>query len=234
MRLIKLHRNFLINKISAILIAIVIIIGLLINIIGIITLNKEYNWFECNISFIEYLNTNILYYKLVVINLITYIWGSSFLKHSDSYHLLITGYKNIKFKYIISKMIILVLITIAIILCNAYLMSLIAVTCGNFNYSFKIIIEVFINLLLICLIYGLLSSAFSMLFNHQYSFFIAVGLFVLGELIKDGGNEVEVFFVFFPIINNVMEESFNFGVFHLIILFIIYFIVVLFGYLYKK
>ena len=46
---------------------------------NIITLNKEYNWFEGTISFSEYLQTNNLYYKLVVVNLISYIWGSFFI-----------------------------------------------------------------------------------------------------------------------------------------------------------
>ena len=78
MKLVKLHRNFLVNKISVILMLIVIFIGLLVNIFSIYSLNHEYNWFEGYNSFLEYLASNILYYKLVMINLICFIWGSKY------------------------------------------------------------------------------------------------------------------------------------------------------------
>lgn len=232
MKLVKLHRNFLVNKISVILMLIVIFIGLLVNIFSIYSLNHEYNWFEGYNSFLEYLASNILYYKLVMINLICFIWGSSFTNQNNSYHLLITGYKDMKVKFILSKLILLVFLSIIIILCNVYLMSFFGVIWGNFIFSFKNVCELFLNLFLICLIYGLLSSMFSLVFNHNYAYFMAVGLFVLGELIKDGSNSFKLYYVFFPLISTELVDSF--GVFHLLFLFIIYFIFVFLGYVYKK
>ena len=234
MKLLKLHRNFLINKISVILLIGIILIGNLVNIFSIISLNNEYNWFDGKIIFIEYLNLNVLYYKLVVVNLICYIWGNFFIKSQNSYYSLITGYKTLKFKFIITKLFLLILFTFLIVTINIYLMSLIGITCPKLFYSHQIIIELYINMLFICLIFGLLSSLFAMILNHQYAYFLSVAIFVFGELIKDGTNGSKLYFVFFPSINNIDVSSFNFGIIHLLILFIIYFLVVLFGYLYKK
>ena len=117
---------------------------------------------------------------------------------------------------------------------NVYGMSLIGVLCGNFTFSHVKIFELFVNLLFICLIYGLLSVIFSLLINHNYSYFISLGLFVLGELIKDGNSLSKLYFVFFPSINSSLDVSFEFGLFHLIFLFIVYFLVVIFCYVYKK
>lgn len=222
----------MINKISLILLIIVIFIGFLVNLFSIYSLNHEYNWFEGNNSFLEYLASNILYYKLVIINLVCFIWGSSFTLQSNSYHLLITGYKDLKFKFILSKLVLLVFLTIIIILCNFYLMSFIGVVWGKFIFSFEKVLELFLDLLLICLIYGLLSSIFSLIFNHNYAYFMAVGLFVLGELIKDGNSGFKLYYVFFPLISTEIENSF--GMVHLLLLFIIYFILVFLGYVYKK
>lgn len=232
MKLFKIHRNFLINKISLILLIIVIFIGFLVNLFSIYSLNHEYNWFEGYNSFLEYLSSNILYYKLVIINLVCFIWGSSFTLQSNSYHLLITGYKDLKVKFILSKLVLLVFLTIIIILCNFYLMSFIGVVWGKFIFSFEKVLELFLDLLLICLIYGLLSSIFSLIFNHNYAYFMAVGLFVLGELIKDGNSSFKLYYVFFPLISTEIENSF--GMVHLLFLFIIYFILVFLGYVYKK
>ncbi|MBE6131399.1 MAG: hypothetical protein E7183_06720 [Erysipelotrichaceae bacterium] len=195
-------------------------------------LKLEYNWFEGKIAFTSYLETNLMYYKLVVINLICFIWGNSFTKNANSYHLLVTGYQGIKLKYILSKLLMLIIITISLIFISFYLMTLIGVLCCNFVSINKIIFELFINVLLICIIYGLLSSVFTILINNQYACFLSSGIFVLCELISDSFNDIKLFYVFFPGLS--LNYDLCFGIIHLLFISIIYVFLVVLVYLYKK
>lgn len=232
MKIVKIHRKYLINKINVLLFIFIVFVKILICFLSINRLKLEYNWFEGKIASTSYLETNLMYYKLVVINLICFIWGNSFTKNANSYHLLVTGYQRLKFKYILSKLLMLIIITVSLILISFYLMSLIGVICCNFISIDKIILELFINVLLICIIYGLLSSVFSILINNQYACFLSSGIFVLCELISDSFNDIKLFYVFFP--GLALNYDLCFGMIHLLFISIIYVFLVVFVYVYKK
>lgn len=232
MQIVKIHRKYLINKVNALLFIFIVFVEILICFLSIKHLKLEYNWFEGKIAFTSYLETNLMYYKLVVINLICFIWGNSFTKNANSYHLLVTGYQGIKLKYILSKLLMLIIITISLIFISFYLMTLIGVLCCNFVSINKIIFELFINVLLICIIYGLLSSVFTILINNQYACFLSSGIFVLCELISDNFNDIKLFYVFFPGLS--LNYDLCFGIIHLLFISIIYVFLVVLVYLYKK
>ena len=101
MQIVKIHRKYLINKVNVLLFIFIVFVEILICFLSIKHLKLEYNWFEGKIAFTSYLETNLMYYKLVVINLICFIWGNSFTKNANSYRLLVTGYQGIKLKYIL-------------------------------------------------------------------------------------------------------------------------------------
>ncbi len=232
MQIVKIHRKYLINKVNVLLFIFIVFVEILICFLSIKHLKLEYNWFEGKIAFTSYLETNLMYYKLVVINLICFIWGNSFTKNANSYHLLVTGYQGIKLKYILSKLLMLIIITISLIFISFYLMTLIGVLCCNFVSINKIMFELFINVLLICIIYGLLSSVFTILINNQYACFLSSGIFVLCELISDSFNDIKLFYVFFPGLS--LNYDLCFGIIHLLFISIIYVFLVVLVYLYKK
>lgn len=223
----------MINKISLILLLLLIIVSFLINLASIFSINNEYNWFEKDIATIEFLETYLLFFKLVVINLNCYLFGYSFNKEQDNYHLLITGYRYIKVKYIITKLLTICFIMVCVLFISIYIMLLQSIFCSNLILINKNSFELFINLVLICLIYGSLSCVFSMIFNNNYAYFLGSMLFVIGELIKDN-KIVHFYFVFFPSVSISSLDSGNFGIIHLSLLFIIYAFLVVLGYAYKK
>ena len=106
----NIHRKYLINKISLVLFFLLIIVSFLINFASIFSINNEYNWFDKDIATSQFLETYLLFFKLVVINLNCYLFGYSFNKEQDSYHLLITGYSYLKVKYIITKLLMICII----------------------------------------------------------------------------------------------------------------------------
>lgn len=222
----------MVNKINVLLFGFIVLIGIIISILCINRLKDEYNWFEGSLAAVMYIETILMYYKLVVINLICYIWGNSFTKEFDSYHLLITGYKKLKVKYVLSKIIVLCLITFLVVLVDFYLMSLICTLCCNFILINKIFLELFIKVLLICIIYGLLSSIFTIIINNNYACFLASGVFVLCELMSDSFDTMKLFYVFFPGLSQNYELCF--GLFHLFLISIIYVFLVVLSYVYKN
>ena len=127
----NIHRKYLINKISLILLLLLIIVSFLINLASIFSINNEYNWFEKDIATIEFLETYLLFFKLVVINLNCYLFGYSFNKEQDSYHLLITGYRYIKVKYIITKLLTICFIMVCVLFISIYIMLLQSIFCSN-------------------------------------------------------------------------------------------------------
>lgn len=232
MKMFRIHRKYLINKINVLLLEFVALIGIIINYLCIKRINSEYNWFDGSIAVIEYLEVFLMYYKLIVINLICFLWGSFFTKSNNSYHLLITGYKQLKLRFILTKLSVLLIITIFVVFVNFYFMSLIGVLCCNFISIDKIIIELLLKVLLICIIYGLLSTIFSILINSNYACFISVGLFVLCELLSDNFANMRAYYVFFPGLS--LNGELCFGLIQLFLLVPIYAFLVVLSYLCKK
>ena len=83
MNIFKIHRNFLLNKICIIDIILITVLSALVNLASIFSINNEYNWFEVNLSYINYIDNIILFFKLITINLICFIWSNSFNKDTQ-------------------------------------------------------------------------------------------------------------------------------------------------------
>ena len=224
MNIIKIHRNFLLNKICIIVIFLITLLSALVNLASIFSINNEYNWFEGNLAYINYIDNIILFYKLITINLICFIWSNAFNKETDSYHLLIVGFKQIKYRYVCSKILILIILTFIINFTNVFLASVIAGTCSSCYYFNKIIVELFVVMFLISIIYGLLSAIISMLINSNYVYLISSGLLVLSEFLTDSKSILSnLFLIFCP---NLYEANYKFvlfSFFHLFILSCLYF-----------
>lgn len=224
MNIFKIHRNFLLNKICIIVIFLITVLSALVNFASIFSINNEYNWFEGNLSYINYIDNLILFFKLITINLICFIWSNSFNKDIDSYHLLIVGFKHIKYKYVSSKILILIIFTFLLNFTNIFISSIIAGMCCSWYYFNKIIVDLFVVMFLISIIYGLLSAIISMLINSNYVYLISSGLLVLSEFLTESKSiSSNLYLIFFP---NLYELNYNFVLFsilHLVILSCLYF-----------
>ena len=63
MKMFRIHRKYLINKINVLLLEFIALIGIIINYLCIKRINSEYNWFDGSIAVIEYLEVFLMYYK---------------------------------------------------------------------------------------------------------------------------------------------------------------------------
>lgn len=232
MNLIKIHRNYLLNKICIIVICIVLLLSFFANILCIISINQEYNWFEGINAYHHYIDNIVLFFKLVTINLICYLWGSAFNKDVDSYHLLINGFRNIKLKYLITKLVILLMITFLIISINVLFSAFLGVLCSNWYFSHKIIVKLFVVMYLLSIIYGIVSAVFSTLINSNYVYLLSSGLFVLGEFLNESSfSFCKLYFIFFPNLYEIDYGFAFFSVFHLIILSLFYLMLIIIIYI---
>lgn len=234
MKFLKIHRNYLLNKISIIVIVIVNLFSILVIFAGILSIKDEYIIFENKQAVLELLDQNILFYKLLMLNLLNFIWGNSFSSVNDSYRDLITGYQEKALCYVISKVVFLIALTFIVIFTDIFAISFIGIICGNLYIDIKIIIELFIIFVLIGIIYGFLSATFSVMINSNLIYFLSSGIFVIGELIKESSYELKLYYVFFPSIGSMSSMLYDFGIFHLLCLCIVYGFIFIVLYLRKK
>lgn len=226
MSYLKLHRNYLLNKFNVLIISFITFIGVLVMLAGILSIRQEYNIFDYVQASIEYIELFCLYYKLVMINLFCYLWGNAFSEKADSYKYLIAGYNQKRTKYLLSKILFLHILTLFIVFINLFIFTILGVLWGKMYLNYQIIIELLLKVVFISIIYGLLSSIFSMFINSNLVYFMSSGLFVFGELIKENSNN-NLYYVFFPKLDNVVIS-------HLFCLFIIYLFIVIIRYLTKR
>ena len=218
----------MLNKICVSVIIIVLFISFFVNFICIISINKEYNWFEGISAYYQYIDNIVLFFKLVMINLICYLWGSAFNKDADSYHLLINGFKNIKFKYLISKLIVLLVVTFLIISISILFSSFLGILCSNWYFFHKIIVKLFVVMYLLSIIYGIMSAIFCTLINSNYVYLLSSGLFVLGEFLNESNfSSFKFYFIFCPNLYEIDNGFTFFSLFHLLILSLFYLVLII-------
>lgn len=217
----------MLNKICIIVVSIVLFLSFFANLLCIISINREYNWFEGINAYHHYIDNIVLFFKLVMINLICYLWGSAFNKDADSYHLLINGFKNIKFKYLFTKLLVLLIVTFLIIIVNVLFFSFLGVICSNWYFFHKIIVKLFVVMYLIGIIYGIMSAVFSTLINSNYVYLLSSGLFVLGEFLSESNfSFCKFYFVFCPSLYEIDYGFTFFSIFHLLILSLFYLVLI--------
>lgn len=236
MKFFKIHRNYLLNKINIIIMIFTIIVVGVIALTSILKINNNYSWFLKKEAMYEYLSNSLLFYKLIIIVLNSYLWGSAFTKEKDSYHLLISDFNHVKFKYLLTKITTLIIISLLLIFSFFIIYAFIGIICSNWYEIDKNIVYLFINYLLIVMIYGLLSIIFSVLFVNEFAYFIAPLFFVFGELAVDNNDTsiiIKIFQTFFPNITLDVVSYSSFGIIHLIILSLFYLVIVIIIYMNK-
>lgn len=233
---LNIHRNYLFNKINVRVILLLEIVALIISFSGIYSINEEFSWFDRVTALNNYLETVTTYFKLVIIMICCYIWGSSFTKERDNYHLLINNFHEKKIQYVLSKIIVLIIISFITIYLLVFGCSIMGVICSNWYEIDKKIIILYLSYFFIVIIYGNLSIIFSLIITSDYAYFISVGIFVFCEIVKESMTEGLTFNliqIFFPTIISVNGMITKYGLVHLIFLSLLYVMITILVY-FKK
>lgn len=243
-RLLKLHRKYLFNKINVIIISIVIFLFILIAFVVISPFtNSEKAWMMREVFASNYEEVYLMFTKVITVLLSCYLFTTYFSKHFDEYkYLLLT--KVTKNKYYITKSITLMLMLTLImgILMLTYL--LIGSLLTDWFVVEGIIIFKFLNILLIDMVYGLLSLIIVLIFKNIYTIVLSFSIYFLSEILLDynkSNNIVKLGTLFFPNIdfnsNYVLTFNENYFVISfvsLIILIIMYYLISYFIYNYNE
>lgn len=223
------------NKINVCVVILIEIITVIIALSSIFQINNQYSWFNKTEALLEYLNTTLMFFKLIIVIINSYLWGSSFSEGKDSYHLLFNNFKNIKLKYLLTKILTLFFLSFFIIFMQFVIFSIFGITCSNWFESNKNIVVLFVTYLIIVIVFGFLSIIFSLIIKSDFAYFISPALFVLGEfIINDNINQIpliKIFQVFIPNVSLNMISYSSFGIIHLIILSVLYLGIVIYLYL---
>lgn len=227
--MIKLHYHYLLSKINLIIISILVLIIFL-------TFNISINIFDNHINeFInkEYINVNyhniyILINKLCTVLFSCYLFGYSFYYNNDNYAVLITSFRKNRLPYLYTKILTLSLI---VIIFNAiiYILYLLIGIIGNRYFTFQTyILNIFIQSILINLIYGYLASILIMFIKSYFVILIPYLLFIVSEILGDYQSLfVDLYHLLLP---TIINDSSNNQYVLLCLLFIYYLIIFTFCY----
>lgn len=235
MNLLRLHGNYLLNKINIIIIGIVIFIGSMLALILIKPFETETSrWITRLISVQNYEQSFIIFVKILMVLLSSYLFGIYFSKSGDDYCTLLTGSIN-KNKYTISK-IITISLTIFFVLFSIVFFHILIGTVFNKWYVASIdIIKHYLEIYMISLSYGFLSIIFIRLFKSIYAAMLPFCLYLVSEVLVDFGTNniiVRIVGLFFPTtFLNDGNIVLLYGMIHLLIINLLYMLVSYFIYI---
>lgn len=216
-KLLLIQWHYLVNKLNLIIMIILTIIGLIIAVVGIKELNSDQQYQNSQLI-IMYLDYYKLYYKLIIVLFCCYLWGNSFTKEKNRYHLLITDYYHQRLIYITSKIMILLFISFCIIYLLFFDYTIIGIICSNWFEVNENFLELFGISYLIVVYYGLLAAIFASCIPSDYAYMLSVAIFVFGEIIKDNvvENCFNLYYFLFPVLLD--DCTTIYGSFHLVCL----------------
>lgn len=237
MKLLKIHKAYMLNFVNGIIFIIIGAVSLVLFLINIRTDTNYNNYFYVDLLSLSYKEMLILYFKLVMIMLFCYVIASAYTKKSDSYRLLIRDFPHIKIKYILTKLVISFILPLVMIVILFLIYSFVGILNTNWFYVTKEIVYLFLICYLMLIIYGLQAIVFVLLIPSTYACFIPGILFVFGELLRDklaGSFFLNGYELLFPALSIEGISYTSYGLIHLLILLIIYLNVVILLYLKKK
>jgi len=231
--MIKLHFHYLLTKVNLLIISILILIIVLVFNISINIFDSSINEFinkEYLIS--NYQNTYILICKLCCVLFSCYLFGYSFFYNNDNYAVLIASFRKNRLPYFYSKILSLSLI---IFMFNSliYILYLLIGVLGNNYFYFQIdMFNIYIQTLLICLVYGYLVGSVIMFVKSYFVILIPYILFIVSEILIDYNNLfIDLYQLMFPTIINNNNYYDIINIYHDCLLVIYYLIIFTFSYL---
>ena len=238
MNLMRLHKNYLFNKVNIIIIGIVLLIAIFLSFILINPFESNIDkWNDRLISSQSYEQSYLLFVKILMVLLSSYLFGIYFSKVGDDYSIVLTCNVN-KNKYLISKVLTISLtifiILFLIMLCHMF----IGVVFNKWYILESSVINRYLEIYLICMIYGMQSIISIRLLKSLYAVMIPFAMYILSEVLVDYNstskivNIVEMFFPTTHLANGNIVLFY--GMIHLVVLNIFYFIISYFVYIKYK
>ncbi len=236
--MIQLHRKYLFNKTNIIIIVAIILLTILLNIIIVNPFIKSIDvWMIREEKMLEFINSNILFTKMITILLSIYLYGITFTKNYDNYHILLITRITIK-KYFLSKVFMLTLEILKLIILFFLINLWIGIYFTKWYYiKIDFIIE-YIKIFLLSITYGLLSLIFTRVIKNIYSVLLITANYVFSEIVISETNNsffINYIQLFLPTtILNANDYKLHFGIYHLLLLIHLYLSISYSIYCYKR
>ncbi len=221
MRLITLHRKYLLNKINIIVIIFLLLMAIFLAFSVIEPFTDQYSRWTNRLAIEEnYEQSYLTFTKIILVIFSCYLFGIAFGKNGDSYAIIITCTIN-KTKYFITKIISLWLIFTFISLYFLVNYHIIGFIFNDWHIIKMATIKKFVDLYLVSLIYGFLSIILMRLFNSPYTIILTIGLYLASEIILEASPSMlaKGINIFFPTTYNAKDGlTLLYGKLHLIVL----------------
>lgn len=237
MKYLKLHQKYILNKMNLIILGLLIVINILISIISINNLNAKDLFFNIENATNTYLENGLMLFKLIIISILCFVWGTSFTIDNEAYHILVNNYNQNKVKYFLSKIGILCIVSFIVIFLIFITSSLFGIKYTYFYENNSVTLNLYMSYILLIYIYGFLSITFTLIIPSNFASFISVGLFVFGEIAGsniDNDKILDCYYLLFPTLNLAFDNVSRYGLIHLVLLCVIYFLLCFMNYLFKK
>ncbi len=234
MKILKIHKEYYINFINLILISLLVISAIFIFIFN---LSNNNNYFERIDNKNSYLETLILYFKLILVIIFCFIGGNFFSFNNDSYHLLIPNYYQKKTKYFFTKYLVCIALPIIVCFLIFFSFSLIAVTGSNWYMIDKRMLKLFLSLIFMVIIYLNYAVTFTLLINSIFSCFIPGLIYVLMQILSEYNSldkVTKILELFFPLIKLDYINYSRYGLIHLGLILFLNIIINYLLYLFKR
>lgn len=238
MNLMRLHRNYLLSKINILIIGVVIFMAIILSFVLVNPFeSSNERWLERFISIQNYEQSYLMFVKILMVLLSSYLFGIYFSKSGDDYSLLLTCSIDKK-RYVVSKILTL-LVTIFAITCFVLFFHVAIGVFFNKWYSAQLsTIYQFMDIYLISIAYGFLSIIGIRLLKSIYAVIIPFSFYLVTEVLADYGINhpvVKITGLFFPTTylsnGNIVLL---YGIIHLVLVDVIYLMISFFVYLYHK
>lgn len=216
--MLLLHLKYILNKYNIFTFSMILGIFFVVLIINMISISDNYS-----IEFMRdtYFYNVVLILKLTINILIVFIVSISSTNYQESYQLFIISNRKGRFKFFLSKIIILFLITSFIISLFFILFVVVGLLGSKWFIIEKRHILFFIYLCLISFMYGMFTYSLIKYLNSLIVVIIPCLLVVFQEAFFDT-MVVRYVSYLFPIIINGIEPALPYGVIHLVILIFCY------------
>ncbi len=185
-RLMWLHFKYLYTRNNIILGSIgfsILILSFLIS--SNIFVKYETRWINQKEILISYQTLVINLSKIFIPLISCYLFGSSFQKINDDYKLIIIKKRSERIKYFISKQLVIASIVLVFcLLCNSFYLIFGIVAIPNFSKE-GIINDIWLNLYLISVFYGLLSTLVVLITKSSFGYIIVVIIYFVIQILSE-------------------------------------------------
>lgn len=226
MKLLNLQYKYLLTKTNKLIIALLLILGVLLEIIMVNPLElDQIAWMLRIDRFDNYEIYSLFYIKMVSIIFSCYLFGNYFFKNNDNYKEILNTRIGL-LRYYLSKIFILSLLIGLFIFINLLIHINIGVLLSNWYYlNYEMILR-YLEIYWLAIVYGSISVLIICLTNSVYSILIPITLYIISEIIID----VKIADIMFNIIQLIIptqmisdsNQTLFFGLSHLIVLVVLY------------